>query len=103
MSALVTSWVRTVVPALWATAIAWLVARIPAVAQSADQLNGLADQLLVPVVLAVVYAVLRRIEPHLPDWLTRIFLGSATPPTYPPTYPPTVADRAATRRGLDLH
>lgn len=28
------------------------------------------------------YALVRAIEPHLPDWLTRILLGSATAPEY---------------------
>jgi len=52
MSDRLTAWLRTVVPALWAS-------------------------------LAGVYALLRGLEPHLPNWLTVILLGSSRPPTYP--------------------
>ncbi|MFI0469565.1 hypothetical protein ACH347_36305 [Saccharopolyspora sp. 5N102] len=37
-----------------------------------------------PLVLAAVYAALRKIEPRLPSWVTRLLLGSNTPPTYEP-------------------
>ncbi|MBB5155098.1 hypothetical protein [Saccharopolyspora phatthalungensis] len=43
------------------------------------------DVLVVPLVLGAVYALLRWAEPQMPPWLTRILLGSNTPPTYPPT------------------
>ncbi|MGI8309306.1 hypothetical protein [Saccharopolyspora hattusasensis] len=37
---------------------------------------------VVPLVLAAVYAALRALEPHMPAWLTRLLLGSNQPPTY---------------------
>jgi MFS superfamily sulfate permease-like transporter len=38
--------------------------------------------LLVTVAIAVWYALARWLEPRLPDWLTRLVLGSAAAPTY---------------------
>ncbi|RZQ59844.1 hypothetical protein [Amycolatopsis suaedae] len=81
MSDVVTSWVRTVVPGLWAALAAWAVSLgLPAAV--VDVLGGLGEQLVVPVVLAVVYAALRWLEPQLPNWLTRVLLGSVRPPSY---------------------
>jgi hypothetical protein len=81
MSDNLTAWVRTVVPALWSALVAWLVALgLPPV--FTDAAAGLVDVLVVPVALASVYALLRWLEPKLPDWLTRVLLGSARPPTY---------------------
>jgi hypothetical protein len=81
MSDQLTSWLRTVVPGLWSALIAWLVARgLPDAVTGA--LSGLGSQIIVPVVLAGVYAVLRWVEPKLPPWLTRILLGSNRPPAY---------------------
>jgi len=77
-----TSWLRTVVPALWAAAVAWAVSRIPAVGQFVNELNMVGNLVVVPVVLGAVYAFLRKVEPYLPDWLTRVFLGSAKLPVY---------------------
>lgn len=76
-----TAWVRTVVPALWAALVAWLVTLglPPAVT---DAVAGLVDVFVVPAVLAVVYAGLRWIEPRLPRWLTVVLLGSARTPVY---------------------
>lgn len=80
-----TSVVRTVVPALWGAVVAWFVGVVPALAPLAGELNGL-GALAVPVVIAVIigawYAFWRWLEPKLPDWLTRILLGSAKAPVY---------------------
>lgn len=82
MSDRFTGWLRTIVPTLWSTLVAWLVSLglPPAVT---DAVVGLVDALVVPTVLAAVYALLRWAEPRLPDWLTRVLLGSARPPVYP--------------------
>jgi hypothetical protein len=81
MSDSLTSWVRTVVPALWSALVAWLVALgLPSAVT--DAAAGLVDVLVVPVALASVSALLRWVEPRLPDWLTRVLLGSTRPPTY---------------------
>lgn len=42
---------------------------------------------VVAVVLAAWYALWRKAEPHIPDWLTRLVLGSAKAPTYDAGYP----------------
>lgn len=82
MSDKLTSWLRTVVPGLWSALVAWLVSLgLPeAVTAAAD---GLGQTVVVPLVLAAVYAALRAVEPRLPDWLTRVLLGAARPPHYP--------------------
>ena len=76
-----TSWLRTVVPGLWATLVAWLVSfGLPA--SMTGWLGGLGNQVMVPIVLAIVYALLRRLEPMMPPWLTRLLIGSNRPPSY---------------------
>ncbi|WP_075846552.1 hypothetical protein [Saccharomonospora sp. CUA-673] len=81
MSDRLTSWVRTVVPALWAALVAWFVG-LGLPAEFADTLGGLADELIVPAALAGVYALVRWVEPRLPQWLARLLLGSSRPPAY---------------------
>ncbi|GGM81572.1 hypothetical protein GCM10012275_60270 [Longimycelium tulufanense] len=46
-------------------------------------LSNAGELVVVPIVVGAVYPIMRVIEPHLPDCLTRILLGSATPPSYP--------------------
>lgn len=81
MSDRVTAWVRTVVPTIWSAGVAWLVARglPPAVT---DALAGLVEPLIVPAVLAAMYAALRWVEPRLPGWLAVVLLGSTRRPVY---------------------
>lgn len=83
---LLTSILRTVVPALWGSLIAWLIGVLPILAPMEADLKGLAD-IILPVLTAVIiaawYAFWRWLEPRLPDWLTRAVLGSAKTPTYP--------------------
>lgn len=91
MSDLVASWLRTVVPGLWSavlgTVLGWLAAHA---AWSLDLLELLnidptTERFtagVVLIVLAVWYALWRKAEPHIPDWLTRIVLGSSLTPAY---------------------
>lgn len=76
---------RTVVPVLWGSFIAWLLGVAPVLEPLREDLLAYSD-VLVPVVTAVIiggwYALWRWLEPRLPDWLTRILLGSAKAPTY---------------------
>lgn len=81
MTDLLTGWVRTIVPTVWAAVVAWAVS-LGLPEEFADELNGLAGTLLVPLVLAAVYALIRWVEPRLPDWLSRFLTGSAKTPTY---------------------
>ncbi|TCO64961.1 hypothetical protein [Actinocrispum wychmicini] len=83
MSDWLRSVVRTVVPAAWAALVVWLthLGLPPAIL---DAVSGLGGQVTDLVALAVVYAAVRRAEPHVPPWLARLLLGSAQPPTYAP-------------------
>lgn len=82
---LLTPILRTVVPALWGSVIAWLIGVLPILAPLEADLKGLAD-IALPVITAVIiggwYAFWRWLEPRLPDWLTRAVLGSAKTPVY---------------------
>lgn len=82
---LLTSILRTVVPALWGSLVAWLVGVVPLLEPLQAHLLGLSDVIL-PVITAVIigawYAFWRWLEPRLPDWLTRAVLGSAKTPVY---------------------
>lgn len=82
---MLTAILRTVVPALWGSVIAWLIGVLPILAPLEADLNGLAD-IALPIITAVIigswYAFWRWLEPKLPDWLTRAVLGSAKTPSY---------------------
>lgn len=85
MSDAVVAWLRTVVPALWSAAVAFVLTRIPALQPLVDALGpAFADVVLVPVVLAAYKLALAKLEPLLPAWLARIFAGSALTPKYRP-------------------
>jgi hypothetical protein len=82
---LLTSILRTIVPALWGSLVAWLLGVVPLLAPLQAHLLGLSDVIL-PVITALIigawYAFWRWLEPRLPDWVTRAVLGSALTPTY---------------------
>lgn len=83
MSDQLTSWLRTVVPGLWSALIAWLITLgLPDSVVTAT--SDLGATVIVPLVLAGVYALLRSLEPKMPPWLTVVLLGSNRPPTYTP-------------------
>jgi hypothetical protein len=83
MSDYLRSVLRTVLPGAWSVLVLWL-ASLGLPSSFTDWLGS--DQVVTQVVqvvsVAVVYAFVRWIEPHIPDWATRILLGSAKPPTY---------------------
>jgi hypothetical protein len=81
------AWLRTVVPVAWSALVAWLIS-LGAPAYLTDALGGAAELLVVPIVVGVVYPLARTVEARLPDWLTRVLLGSARTPTYVDTRPP---------------
>jgi hypothetical protein len=79
-----TSVLRTVVPALWGSALAWLVA-----AGILDQAGALAaapfaSAVLVPVAIGAYYALARLVErqPWAPAWLAALLLGAPAAPDY---------------------
>lgn len=78
-----TSIIRTVVPALWGGALAWLVTQVPALepAVNASGMTGLGAAIAVALV-GLWHAFFRSIESKLPAWLTVLVLGSNRPPTY---------------------
>lgn len=78
----VIAWLRTIVPTLWAAAIVWLISLIPGLAPLSDTLTNLGVTLWVPVTLALYKWLLSKLEPHLPPWAARLFLGSANVPVY---------------------
>ena len=81
MSNSLIAWLRTVVPTGWAALVAWL-ASLGAPTYLTTALGSATELVVLPIVLGVVYPLLRSIEPRLPDWLTRILLGSPQPPSY---------------------
>lgn len=76
---------RTIVPALWGSVIGWALTLLPVLEPLRADLLAYGD-FAVPVIAAVIiggwYALWRWLEPKLPDWLTRILLGSAQAPVY---------------------
>ncbi|MCP2262667.1 hypothetical protein LX15_006409 [Streptoalloteichus tenebrarius] len=78
------SLVRTLVPSLWGTVVAWLVGVGLLPGDLADDARGLATTFLVPVAISGVYAGFRWLETRswIPVWLSRLLLGSTRQPTY---------------------
>jgi hypothetical protein len=80
---------RTTIPAAWGTVVAqllaWLAPLLPGdVGTSLDDLlsSELAIAFITAAAIAVWYALWRIVEPRIPDWLTRLVLGSAAAPAY---------------------
>lgn len=101
---MLTSILRTVVPALWGSVIGWALTIVPVLEPLRADLLAYGD-LAVPVIGAAIiggwYALWRWLEPKLPDWLTRVLLGSASAPVYP-----DIADgsgRHVAKRRIDLY
>ena len=89
MSDRVTSWLRTVVPTAWAALITLAVDNLDWLPQPlVDWLNSeAAVALVMTATLAIWYTAWRWAEPKLPDWLTRLALGSPRQPSYPEPVP----------------
>jgi hypothetical protein len=98
---LLTSILRTVVPALWGSFIGWLLTLLPLLEPHRAELLAYGE-LAVPLVTALLiglwYAFWRWLEPKLPDWLTRILLGSAKVPVY---VAPVIVDKPEHRATTD--
>jgi len=85
------SYLRTVVPVAWGSLVGlllgWVAPHLPGDlgATLAQLLGGEAAIALVSgLAIAGWYALWRRVEKRIPDWLTRIVLGSAAAPSYSP-------------------
>ena len=88
MSDVVVSWIRTAVPAIWAAAVTWLLSAVDWLAPALEflQLDPTSPGVVAGVVVVAIAAwhgIWRKIEPHVPDWLSRLALGSSRQPTYP--------------------
>ena len=89
LSDLAISRLRTIVPILWGSLVATLL-RIVSPHLPGDVGQGLTDWLGSADAIALVtaaaisgwYWLWRKLEPRIPDWLTRLALGSAVPPAY---------------------
>ncbi|QSZ49424.1 hypothetical protein [Arthrobacter sp. D5-1] len=91
-----TSILRTIVPALWGSFIAWAIGLLPALEPHREALLGYGTPLsaiVAAVLIAAWYAFWRWLERRLPSWFTRAVLGSAQRPSYTGT-PTNYADSA---------
>lgn len=82
---MLTSILRTVVPALWAAFINWALVVVPVLEPHREELLGYGLPLAVlasAMLTAAWYAFWRWLEPKLPAWLKRAVLGSAKAPDY---------------------
>lgn len=82
---MLTSILRTVVPALWGSFITWAIGLLPLLEPHREALLEYGTPLsavVAAVIIAGWYAFWRWLEPKLPDWLKRAALGSAKAPEY---------------------
>jgi len=93
------SYLRTAVPVLWGSLVGlvlgWVAPHLPGDLGQllADFLGGEAAlTFVVALAIAGWYALWRRVEKRIPDWLTRIVLGSAAAPSYSPVVAVLSAD-----------
>lgn len=81
------AYLRTYVPIVWGYIAGWVLTQFPGVANILEALNIDPES---PAVVAAItgaaaigwYALMRKIEPYIPDWLTRVVLGSPQVPSY---------------------
>jgi hypothetical protein len=81
MSDKIVAWLRTVLPGAYSALVAYFVT-LGLPTWVTDLLGDASEQVVGVVILAVVYPVLRWLEVRTPDWLSRLLMGSARPPTY---------------------
>jgi hypothetical protein len=83
------SLIRTGVPIAWGNLLVFLGAKIPALEgflHDPQVIGG--GTLLTSAVALGWYAVMRKLEPHLPPWLTVLVLGANAAPVYDVRPPP---------------
>jgi hypothetical protein len=81
------AYLRTYVPIVWGWLVGLILTNVPGIESLLLMLNIDPNA---PAILAAItgalaigwYALMRKIEPYIPDWLTRIFLGSPQVPSY---------------------
>lgn len=82
LSDYMTSVIRTAVPAVWGTGLAWLVSVGILDQAAADGPGAAAGGFLVLAAIGVYYALVRLVEPKLPPFLAVLLLGAAKAPVY---------------------
>lgn len=99
----VTAWLRTTVPALWGSLVAWLLGVVVLPDAVAEALTS---EAVVAAVLALAigawYALWRWLEPRLPAWVVRLVLGSARSPRYVEHDPPLTAAQLEAARASSI-
>jgi hypothetical protein len=98
LSDYVTSIIRTVVPFAWGLLITYLVSLLPGVAPTLLPAMPVVlgwGPVIAGAIAAGWYALMRKIEPKLPAWLTVIVLGSNKTPAYVDPNSPSVRGLAA--------
>lgn len=79
----VTALLRTVVPSLWGSALAWLLAAVVLPQEVVTLLESpLVTEALVALSIGAWYALWTWLEPRLWPWVTRLLLGSNKQPSY---------------------
>ena len=81
------------VPLAWSQLVLWLLLAVPALEPARELLLAQTDIIVNAVALVAAgawYALIRWLEPRLPDWLTRILMGAATAPSYGGATPPDI-------------
>jgi hypothetical protein len=93
------SWIRTAVPVAWGSFLTWVASQVPGLEPVLNQPAAVGfSVVLVGVLTAAWYALMRKLEPMLPPWLTRFVLGANRRPTYPdPDAPQPLAGPAIPR------
>ncbi len=75
---------RTFVPAVWGSALAWILVHATWLPEPITDFlqEDVVTVLFTGLVILGWYWLWQRIEPHLPPWLTRLLMGSNQTPTY---------------------
>jgi len=80
------SLIRTGVPILWGNLLVFLATRFPALDDFLHQPQVVGGGALITSAVALAwYAAMRKLEPHLPPWLTVLVLGANATPVYTDT------------------
>jgi hypothetical protein len=84
---IVTAILRTVIPALWGSFIGWVLSVLPVLEPLREDLLAVAENpVIVPFIITFLiglwYVIWAKLQPHIPDWLVRLVLGSAKRPVY---------------------
>lgn len=79
------SWLRTVVPTAWGAVVAFLLSRVPEIHEVL--VSPGVTMAVTGAVVMLWYSLFRKLEPHIPAWLTALLLGSNRRPVYPAWMP----------------